>query len=109
MGGLITGVMFQGLELLEAVNRYTLLTVGDGLVSQIPALLISTATGIVVTKVASSGHLGEDIMRQLTSYPRLLLLTAGALGLFAIIPGLPFVPYMILAGTMGYLGVSLRF
>ena len=51
VGGLITGVMFQGLELLEAVNRYTLLTVGDGLVSQIPALLISTATGIVVTKL----------------------------------------------------------
>lgn len=83
-GGLVTGMIFQDLEFTEALNRYTLLTVGDGLVSQIPALLISTATGIVVTKVASSGHLGEDIIKQLTSYPKLLLLAAAALGFFQL-------------------------
>jgi len=108
VGGLITGIVFQGLEFTEALNRYTLLTVGDGLVSQIPALLISTATGIIVTKAASSGHLGQDLVKQLTSYPKLLLLSAGALGLFAIIPGLPFIPFMALAGTLGYIGISLE-
>lgn len=108
VGGLVTGIIFQGLEFTEALNRYTLLTVGDGLVSQIPALLISTATGIVVTKAAGSGHLGEDLTRQLTSYPKLLLLSSGALGLFAIIPGLPFLPFMALAGTLGYMGISLQ-
>lgn len=108
VGGLVTGMVFQGLEFMEALNRYTLLTVGDGLVSQIPALLISTATGIVVTKSAGSGHLGEDLIRQMTSYPKLLLLAACALGLFAIIPGLPFVPFMALAGTLGYMGISLQ-
>lgn len=108
IGGLITGIVFQGLEFTEALNIYTLLTVGDGLVSQIPALLISTATGIIVTKAASSGHLGQDLVKQLTSYPKLLLLSAGALGLFAIIPGLPFIPFMALAGTLGYIGISLE-
>ncbi|NLZ53295.1 MAG: flagellar biosynthesis protein FlhA [Thermoanaerobacteraceae bacterium] len=106
VGGLITGMVFQGLEFTEALNRYTLLTVGDGLVSQIPALLISTATGIIVTKAASSGHLGQDLIKQLTSYPKLLLLSAGALALFAIIPGLPFLPFIALAGTLGYMGIS---
>jgi flagellar biosynthesis protein FlhA len=108
VGGLVTGIIFQGLELTEALSRYTLLTVGDGLVSQIPALLISTATGIVVTKAAGSGHLGEDLVKQLTSFPKLLLLSSGALGLFAIIPGLPFVPFIALAGTLGYMGLSLQ-
>jgi len=107
VGGLITGMLFQGLEFTEALNRYALLTVGDGLVSQIPALLISTATGIIVTKAASSGHLGQDLVKQLTSYPKLLLISAGALGLFAILPGLPFLPFMALAGTLGYMGVSI--
>ncbi|HHV17312.1 MAG TPA: flagellar biosynthesis protein FlhA [Thermoanaerobacterales bacterium] len=108
VGGLVTGIIFQGLEFTEALSRYTLLTVGDGLVSQIPALLISTATGIVVTKAVGSGHLGEDLIRQLTSFPKLLLLSSGALGLFAIIPGLPFVPFIALAGTLGYMGISLQ-
>jgi len=107
VGGLITGMVFQGQDFAEALNRYALLTVGDGLVSQIPALLISTATGIIVTKAASTGHLGHDLMRQLTSYPKLLLISAGALALFAIIPGLPFVPFMALAGALGYMGLTL--
>jgi len=107
IGGLITGIVFHGLEVTEALSRYTLLTVGDGIVSQIPALLISMATGIIVTKAASSGHLGQDLVKQLTSYPKLLMLSAGALGLFAIIPGLPFLPFIALAGTLGYMSMSL--
>lgn len=108
IGGLITGVLFQHLDIMTAVNRYTLLTVGDGLVSQIPALLVSTATGIVVTKAASSGNLGEDLIKQLVSYPKILLLGAGALAFFAIIPGLPHIPFLILAGAFGYMGFSIQ-
>ncbi|WP_213951223.1 flagellar biosynthesis protein FlhA [Tepidanaerobacter syntrophicus] len=108
IGGFITGMVFQGLEFAEALNRYTLLTVGDGLISQIPALLISTATGIVVTKSATSGHLGKDIIKQFTAYPRLLLLSSGVLALFAIIPGLPFIPFIALAGMLGYAGTTLK-
>lgn len=108
VGGLVTGVIIQEMELSDALRRYTLLTVGDGLVSQIPALLISTATGVVVTKAAGSGHLGDDLMRQLSAYPKLLLLSAGALVFFAVIPGLPFVPFIILAGTLGYMSLTLQ-
>jgi flagellar biosynthesis protein FlhA len=108
IGGLITGVVFQQLDLATAANRYTLLAVGDGLVSQIPALLISTATGIVVTKAASSGNLGEDLINQLVSYPKLLLIASGVLGIFAFIPGLPHIPFLVLAAAFGYLGFSVE-
>lgn len=83
--GFIIGMTQQGLGLQEALSKYTLLTVGDGIVSQLPALLISTATGIVVTRAASEGNLGTDITRQLFAYPRMLYVTAGTiflLGLF---------------------------
>ncbi len=109
VGGLITGMVIQQeSDIIAVINRYTLLTVGDGLVSQIPALLVSTATGIVVTKAASSGNLGEDLIKQMTSYPKMLLVTSGILVLFAIIPGLPFLPFLILAGVFGYLGFTLQ-
>jgi flagellar biosynthesis protein FlhA len=108
IGGLISGVVFQQLDLATAANRYTLLAVGDGLVSQIPALLISTATGIVVTKAASSGNLGEDLVNQLVSYPKLLLIASGVLGVFAFIPGLPHIPFLALAAAFGYLGFSVE-
>lgn len=108
VGGLIVGVVFQGWDFMEAIQRYTLLTVGDGLISQIPALLISTATGIVVTKAASTGNLGNELVGQLTAYPKVLLLASGVLFLFAIIPGLPVPPFIALAGVFGYLGISIQ-
>ncbi|RKL62940.1 flagellar biosynthesis protein FlhA [Thermoanaerobacteraceae bacterium SP2] len=108
VGGLITGVLFQHWDIMTSINRYTLLTVGDGLVSQIPALLVSTATGIVVTKAASAGNLGEDLIKQLISYPKLLLLASGVLAFFAIIPGLPHIPFITLAGALGYMGLSVQ-
>ncbi|SER60266.1 flagellar biosynthesis protein FlhA [Salipaludibacillus aurantiacus] len=83
--GLVIGMVQEGLPLGEAANKYTLLTVGDGLVSQIPALLISTATGIVVTRAASEGNLGHDITKQLLAYPKMLYVAGGtiaALGFF---------------------------
>jgi flagellar biosynthesis protein FlhA len=108
IGGLVTGVVFQGYEPFEAAQRYTLLTVGDGLASQIPALLVSTATGIVVTKAASTGNLGNDIIRQLTSYPKLLYISAGVLGFLSLIPGLPTLPFLILAAAFAYMGIVIQ-
>ncbi|SHM11108.1 flagellar biosynthesis protein FlhA [Caldanaerovirga acetigignens] len=108
IGGLITGIVFQGLDAVTALNRYALLTVGDGLVSQIPALLISTATGIVVTKAASEGNLGEGLVKQLLYYPRVLFMTSGLLAFFALVPGLPHLPFLILASVIGFIGFSMR-
>ncbi|MCG0274570.1 MAG: flagellar biosynthesis protein FlhA [Thermosediminibacteraceae bacterium] len=108
IGGLITGVVFQGLDAMTAVNRYALLTVGDGLVTQIPALLVSTATGIVVTKAASEGNLGEELIKQLLYYPKVHLMASGLLIFFAIIPGLPDLPFLVLAAIFGYIGFSMQ-
>lgn len=83
--GLIIGMMQQGLDIASAASKYTLLTVGDGLVSQIPALLISTATGIVVTRAASEGNLGDDISKQLLAYPKMLYIAGGTIGLLGIV------------------------
>lgn len=89
--GMIVGVAQQGMAIGDAVSRYSLLTVGDGLVSQIPALLISTATGIVVTRAASEGNLSSEITGQLFAYPKMLYITGGTiffLGLFTPISDL---------------------
>ncbi|AXI39825.1 flagellar biosynthesis protein FlhA [Bacillaceae bacterium ZC4] len=83
--GIIIGMIQQGLSFQEAVSKFTLLTVGDGLVSQIPALLISTATGIVVTRAASDGNLGQDITNQLLAFPKLLYVTAGIIFILGIV------------------------
>jgi flagellar biosynthesis protein FlhA len=85
IGGFIIGVAMNGESLSQALQRYTLLSVGDGLVSQIPALLISTATGLVVTRSASENHLSRDVIQQILAYPRMLYVVAAALsalGLF---------------------------
>ncbi|MBO8155221.1 MAG: flagellar biosynthesis protein FlhA [Bacillaceae bacterium] len=84
--GLIIGTVQHGMSFGEAVDTYMRLTVGDGLVSQIPALLISTATGIVVTRVVSDGNLGEDVTRQLLRYPKLLYIAAGTIFLLGLTP-----------------------
>ena len=101
IGGLLIGMFQRNLDFQQAMNLYTLLTVGDGLVSQIPALLISTATGIVVTRAASENNLGHDLNEQLLNNPKVLAVTSGVLLLFAIVPGLPFVPFFILSGLFG--------
>ncbi|QKS71421.1 flagellar biosynthesis protein FlhA [Paenalkalicoccus suaedae] len=101
--GLVIGMLQEGLPLTEAASKYTLLTVGDGLVSQIPALLIATATGIVVTRAASEGNLGHDITKQLFAYPKMLYVAGGtilALGIFTPI-ALP-----VTAGVATVLGVG---
>lgn len=102
IGGLIIGVAQQGLPFGEAARTYTLLTVGDGLVSQIPALIISTAAGILVSKAGVTGSADEAMIKQMTGYPKALGLSAGVMGLMSILPGIPFVPFAGLAALAGY-------
>lgn len=103
LGGFAVGVGQLGLPFAEAAQRYTLLTVGDGLVTQIPALLISTATGIIITRAASEANMGHDVSFQLLSEPKVLGTAAAVLFLFGFAPGLPFVPFAGLALLLGAL------
>ncbi|MBM3328029.1 MAG: flagellar biosynthesis protein FlhA [Calditrichaeota bacterium] len=108
VGGLIIGVVQKGMPLIEAVQKYTLLTIGDGLVTQVPALIVSTAAGVLVSRAASESNLGRDITGQLLSQPRAIAIASGVLGFFALMPGLPTVPFLILAGSTGYLAVMTK-
>ncbi|AET70276.1 flagellar biosynthesis protein FlhA [Desulfosporosinus orientis DSM 765] len=107
IGGFITGVLMQGLPLLDALHKYTLLTIGEGLVSQIPALLISTSTGLVVTRADSETNLGENLVKQLFRKPKALFITAGVLILLALL-GLPILPLFMVAAALIVLGVTLQ-
>jgi flagellar biosynthesis protein FlhA len=108
VGGLAVGLLQEGLPLAEALSTYTVLTVGDGLVAQIPALITSTAAGIVVTRAASESHLSEDVLAQLTLRARPLAVAAGILGAVGLLPGLPLVPFLIPAALVGALAWRLR-
>jgi type III secretion protein V len=104
VGGLLIGVLQRGMGLGPALRTYTLLTIGEGLVAQIPALVISTAAGILVTRVSSEeegGHLGSDIGRQLLAQPKALALAAALLGVLALVPGLPALPFLALGAGLG--------
>lgn len=97
LGGMVVGLVQQNMSGIgQVASHYTLLTVGDGLVSQIPALLLSTATGIIVTRSASEASLGEDISKQMFSQPKLLAIASGVLIFLGMIPGLPKPPFIIL-------------
>jgi len=102
-GGLVIGVFQHGMPAAEAARTYTILTVGDGLVAQIPALIISTAAGIIVSHVSSSGDLGKTIGRQFTSDMRPAMIASVILFLFALIPGLPHLAFLILSVLAGAL------
>ncbi|MBW2733946.1 MAG: type III secretion system export apparatus subunit SctV [Deltaproteobacteria bacterium] len=111
IGGLLIGVLQRGMDVGGAARLYTQLTIGDGLVSQIPALLVSTAAGIIVTRVASEdegAHLGRDIGEQILAQPRALALSAGLLVLFAIVPGMPTIPFLVLAALLGFVSWGRR-
>ncbi|MDD4601078.1 Flagellar biosynthesis protein FlhA [bioreactor metagenome] len=97
IGGFFIGMVQRDMDVLHALETYTLLTVGEGLVNQIPALLISTATGIVVTRAGSEANLGYDIVSQLFKNPRVFFIASGVLALLALIPGLPGVPFFALS------------
>ena len=100
LGGLAIGTLDQGLSLAQAGTTYTLLTIGDGLVSAVPALLISVAAGIVVTRAGSRGTLSEELHSQLASRPQPLAISAGVLGLLALVPGLPHLAFGCLAAGL---------
>lgn len=110
IGGFLIGVLQKNMSVTDAVTTYTILTVGEGLVAQIPALIISTASGLIVTRAASEANLGEDIVRQVIVNPKALGTAAGILGLLGLIPGLPHIPFLTLAAVAGaaayYLGRS---
>ncbi|MDR1701285.1 MAG: flagellar biosynthesis protein FlhA [Sporomusaceae bacterium] len=107
VGGFIIGMAMRDMDLLDALQTYTLLTVGEGLVNQIPALLISTATGIIVTRAASDSNLGYDIATQMISNPRIFYIASGVMALFSLIPGLPGLPFFIIAATLCGIGIML--
>lgn len=108
VAGSIIGIIISGKNILEVLSIYTVATVGDGLVSQIPALLISTATGIIVTRAASENSLGTDVSKQLLSYPVILVITGGVLLFMCLIPGLPIPILLVIGGTLIYIGRKLR-
>ena len=102
VGGLGVGTIQHGLPFSQAMEYYTLLTIGDGLVAQIPALLLSTATAIIVTKVNSSQDMGEQISFQVLNNTKALAITAGVIGLLGLIPGMPNFVFLTISGGIGY-------
>ena len=97
VGGLFIGVLQQGMDVATAAQTYTLLTVGDGLVAQVPALIISTAAGIIVTRAADEANLGQEMTGQILVYPKAIASAAGILFFFGLIPGLPHAAFLTLA------------
>lgn len=103
VGGMIIGVGQQGLSFAEAGNNYTLLTVGDGLVSQIPSLIVSTAAGLLVSKAGVSGSADKALAAQFSGHPKALGMSAAVMTALAFLPGMPALPFLALAGGTGYL------
>lgn len=109
VGGLALGALVHGLTIGEAASKYSLLSVGDGLVSQIPALLISTSTGIMVTRAASESNLGDDVINQIFKNPKVLFIIAGLLTLMGFIPAFPTFNFLLIAlafAAMGYFSLK---
>jgi flagellar biosynthesis protein FlhA len=103
IAGIIIGMMQMGLTLQEASSNYSLLTIGDGLVSQIPALIVSTAAGILVSKAGISGSANQALSTQFTSYPVALGMSSGVMFAMALVPGMPLIPFVTLGSAVGYL------
>lgn len=104
IGGIIIGMVQRGMDFQSALSNFTILTIGDGLVSQIPALITSTAAGLMVTRAASEMDLGKEITSQLTGYPKALFMASGAIFLMGIVPGMPSIPFLILSSILLSIG-----
>jgi flagellar biosynthesis protein FlhA len=104
IGGIIIGMVQKGMDFQSALQNFTILTIGDGLVSQIPALITSTAAGLMVTRAASETNLGKEIFTQLTSIPKALWMASGAVFTIGIVPGMPTLPFLILSAILGFSG-----
>ncbi|EMQ5516325.1 flagellar biosynthesis protein FlhA [Salmonella enterica] len=100
VGGLLVGVLQHGMSIGSAAESYTLLTIGDGLVAQIPALVISTAAGVIVTRVSTDQDVGEQMVGQLFSNPRVMLLAAAVLGLLGMVPGMPNLVFLLFTAAL---------
>lgn len=103
LGGIFIGVAQMELSFSEAANNYTLLTIGDGLVSQIPALIVSTAAGLLVSKAGVQGAADKALVSQFTGYPKALGMSAAVMVILSLLPGMPMIPFLGLAGLAGYL------
>ncbi|MFH0130201.1 flagellar biosynthesis protein FlhA [Variovorax sp. EL159] len=104
IGGLVVGMVQHGLDFSTAGRTYTLLAIGDGLVAQIPALVISTAAGVIVSRVTTDEDVGSQLTGQLFSNPQVLFLTAGIVGLLGMIPGMPNLAFLLIAGGLAWMG-----
>ncbi len=104
IGGFAIGVLQMGMSLGEALQKFTLLSIGDGLVSQIPALILSVGAGLLVTRAAENNNLGSQLASQLLRYPRAIKIVAGMLLLFGFMPGMPMLPFVVLAGIAAFIG-----
>ena len=105
VGGIFIGVLQKDMSWMEAAQTFSLLTIGDGLVATIPSLITSTSAGIIVSRAAAEARMGEEFIGQLTNHPRALKLVSGVLLLFAMVPGMPTLAFLILSGTL--YGVSI--
>jgi flagellar biosynthesis protein FlhA len=108
IGGFVIGVFQMDLTLAESLQKFTLLSIGDGLVSQIPALILSVGAGLLVTRASENTNLGAQLAGQLFRYPRALRIAAGMLAVFGFLPGMPMVPFFVLAGVAGVIGKLLQ-
>ena len=106
LAGFIIGTMQMGMPLSEALKTYTILTVGDGLVTQVPALIIATSAGILVTRAPSDSNMGQELSSQITNHPRAILIAAGLLFFFGLVPGLPTMSFMVLGGLTATVAYS---
>jgi flagellar biosynthesis protein FlhA len=107
IGGMIIGVVQQGLPFAEAVRTYTLLTVGDGLVTQVPALIVSTAAGLLVSKAGVTGAADQALLKQLSGYPKALGMSSAVMVVMALLPGIPMLPFLLLGGGAGALAFAI--
>jgi flagellar biosynthesis protein FlhA len=108
VGGILVGTLQRGMPIGQAAEVFTLLTIGDGLVGQIPALIISTAAGMVVTRTTTGTNLGQEFSRQLLMHPKALGVAAGVLGVMGVVPGMPTIPFFLMAGGLGALARQLK-
>ncbi len=108
VAGFLIGVLQNGMDLKRALSTYTVLTIGDGLVTVIPALMVSVSGGLIVTRTSSEGRLGADVRKQIFSNPQPLMLSGGVLVAMAMFPGLPTIPFLMLGSGVGYAGLRMR-
>ncbi|MBV8844296.1 MAG: FHIPEP family type III secretion protein, partial [Bryobacterales bacterium] len=108
VAGFLIGVLQNGMDLSRALSTYTVLTIGDGLVTVIPALMVSVSGGLIVTRASSEERLGADVRRQVFSNPQPLLLAGGVLVALSAFPGLPNIPFLLLGSGVGFAGWRLR-